>query len=255
MGEKEDDHRSIRIRETSSSHDEVEVSARHYFSHTHIRAAVLNARQAAKLEKKYVNSGTGTGKTADYRLEYQSYVCSSIISSALFLETTVHEFLSDINHKYAASERYNLASELVYAVKTTDEKARRRFTHESTLDKYQWLLSFAHEEPFITHQNPYQNMRDIVDIRNTLVHHEPKDILTSSTEQDVRIKHDLVEKLQNKPISRNPFIDGKSVQMYLSQDCASWTINSVLEFTDEFFSKIDETPPYDHIRSGITTKI
>ena len=143
MGEKEENDQSIHINEASAIHDEVEVSARHYFSHTHIRAAALNARQAAKLEEKHANSGTSAEKTGKYSLEYKSHVCTAVINSALFLETTVHEFIPDINHSYAATEKYDLAPELEHAVRAPDKKTRRQFTREPTLDKYQWLLSFS----------------------------------------------------------------------------------------------------------------
>lgn len=235
--------------------DEVEISTRHYFSHTHIRSAALNAQQAAKYEEERGDFDEFNKEMSNPKLEHQAHVCSSVISSALFLEATVLELFSDMNHELAVDKKYDFNKPFVEMFQSLDKEFGRPFRRASTIQRYQLFLILAQQDTFHRGRNPCQNITDLLNIRNHLVHYEPEDVLVSSTKQSVNIRHTLVDKLQNKGVSENPFENGQSITQYLSHDCAEWSVNAALKFTDEFFSRLGEDAPYDHIRSEIVTDI
>lgn len=39
----------------------------------------------------------------------------------------------------------------------------------------------------------------------------------------------------------------------MSHGCAAWSVTTSLEFADEFFDRLEMVPPYDHLRTRLTT--
>jgi hypothetical protein len=241
-----------RIREGISVSDEVSIRTRVYFSHTHIRAAALFAQEAGGLENEYADYSNGP---EEIRHAHQGYVASSLVNSALFLESTVNEFYSDILEEIVQRKKYDFKEEFVDAVRDTKTPIdKTNFTYLSTLDKYQWLLLLAHEDAFHLGKVPYQDVSIVMYLRNAFTHYEPENMLVSSTEEQPEI-HNLIKSLDTKPVSVNPLAGGGDPSFptkCLSSSCASWGVSSVMSFTDEFFDRFDARPPYDHIRSEIT---
>ena len=231
----------------------LDVQTRVYLSHTHIRAASFFAREAGKLEDEQNNFDTDLLNREQL---HEIYVSSSLVSSALFLEATVNEFYSDITHDFVRERKYDLPEQLVQRVDSMVGSIKgTTFTDISTLDKFQWLLILAGRNPFDKGRVPYQDTQIVMNFRSAFVHYEPEDLLVSSTERDPET-HSLEDALRTKQVSLNPIV-GEGVPSFpakcMSHDCAMWAAKSVIEFTDEFFYRLDLEPPYDHIRPDFST--
>lgn len=235
--------------------DNISIRTRVYFSHTHVRSAALFAKKAEGIEVEYINQNSYRGKIQH---AHQGYVASSLVNSALFLESTVNEFYSDILEEVVQRKKYDFREEFVNAARSIDNAVNKtEFTYLSTLDKYQWLLLLAHRDALDQGSGPYQDVSIVMDLRNTFTHYEPENVLVSSTEKQPAI-HKLIKKLDSKPVSTNPLADQGDPSFptkCLSSSCAMWAVKSVISFTDEFFARFDANPPYDHIRSEIAADL
>lgn len=253
-GEKNESDEDAKVGVVAS--DTVGVTTRKFFSQTHLRSAVLNAQQAGKYEKEWGNIDEFNEEIAREKLEHQAHVISSLISSALYIETTIQEFLADISHEMAINSKYDFEDDFVNQFRQIDAELGRSIKFSATpIQRYQFMLILADVDTFDTGQKPCQDAADLLNLRNYLVHYEPEDVKISSTEGEVKIDNKLVNKLRNKNISKNPLENGASIVQYISHDCAEWGVEAALKFTDEFFSRLEQRPPYDHVRSEIVGDI
>lgn len=241
------------IEEAVTVSDSVGVSIREYYSFSHIRSASLNVLQAAKIEEKYEETGQCS---MEQEMNYLSHISTSLINSAAFIESCANEFFSDLNKDIIVDSKYNLDEEFLRSIQATHEGAKRQFTHNTPpLQKYQWMLSLSQHEKFDRGKPPYQDMNDLMSLRNYLIHYEPEDIVLSHPKREVDTSHIFIDKLENKGIKPAPFKNENDTNRYLSYECGKWAVDSSLEFTDQFFSKFGTKAPYDHIRSDIQSNL
>jgi|ERR1700686_2051110 len=227
--------------------ERIAVRSRTYLSLAHLPAAALFARKAGHLE-----TADKTGADLNQLLSEQaSYVLASIVCSTCFLEAQINEFFDD-----AANDQYGMAGGLDERVRrglasVSDGGARRL----SFINKYQVALAIAGKEPFPAGARPYQDANLLRDLRNFLVHYVPETIVAFSTLKDLEVTvHSLEKKLASKfPVNR--LAPGLTFpQRLLGHGCAAWAVASSLDFSDEFFRRLDLPRPYEHIMGALSTR-
>ena len=221
----------------------VSLKMRPNFSIRHIRSAAKFVKWSAEIEKDYL--GRPKEFTADSRVEYEACVVGCIFILVAFLEATVNEVFADAeqnaNHLL---EHLDLNTVTAVAAHWKDQKKLRRL---STLEKYQLALELSHKTPLNPDQSPYENARLVVRLRNALIHYHPEWLAAGS---DAEYMNDLGRSLYGK-FPPDPFMTGGNPYFpdkCLNHGCAQWAIDSCLQFTDEFFSRMGVTPRYDSIR-------
>lgn len=229
------------------------ITQRHYFSLIHIRSGALCARKAGEIEQRYHEEGKAdTPEERDNRItNHKAYITSSTISTVSFLESSVNELLTDIVDE---SHRVDdLDSDFKSNVQSMEQNYNV-FRGHSILEKYQVTLLLADEELFDTGSQPYQDVATLKQLRNYFVHYTPEDVRALPEPVNPDIK--MGQRLQDKGFDLNPLVGVGNAffpDKCLSHGCASWGFNSALEFTDEFYSRLDMDPPYEHIQDALDT--
>lgn len=227
--------------------ERIVVRSRTYLSLAHLPAAALFARRAGDLETAD-RAGTDLNQLLSEQL---SYVLASIVCSTCFLETQINEFFDD-----AADDQHGIAGGL-------DERVRRGLSSVwdagarrlSFITKYQVALAMAGKEPFPAGASPYQDADLLRDLRNFLVHYIPETIVAFSTIEDLEVTFPTLEKRLASKFPQNRLAPGLSFpQRLMGHGCAAWAVASSLDFSDEFFRRLDLPRPYEHIIGTLSTR-
>lgn len=221
----------------------ISMSMRQYLSINHFSTAALFAKQCQHIED---SAGSDPIEEATYRM-HKACATSSIIVSAAFLEATINEIFSDCadtdsNYRVAGLPENEMMGKLW-------NKGIPRTASYSILEKYEIALELNKCPPFPTGENPYQDIKLLVELRNALIHFEPETIRSQPANEAAKL-HKFEKKFKGK-FSANP-LTGLGNAFYpeklLGAGCAKWAIESSVAFTDRFFQNLGMTPTYEHVR-------
>lgn len=198
----------------------------------HLYMAIMFADKAKTIEDEYDNPGIK-------RTEYRYYAMSSVIASFSFVDACINELI----HKGITTEdggpRVNL--EHGAALDIIQNHTYVNLDMMGTLDKYELMLAIADQEQFNTHGQMYENITLVNNLRTALIHHKPQfDTISADN-----IEQFMGDKLHSK-FETNPFVSGGLFFPYqcMSFGCAKWAIESCLNFTEDFYSRVDVNKPY-----------
>jgi len=212
------------------------ISMRAYFSTYFLWTAEHFSKLAAEIE----DSHEGRSR---FSIEHRAYVMNSILSSVAFLEAAINELYQDAydNHpSYLENIDEQLNNKLAAVWEVTEQEKKRTLR---PLEKYQILLGFAGKDKFITGENPYQNAKFVIELRNFITHYKPMSI-------GGKVKHKLEGHLRGR-FALNKMLEKSSHPDFpdkmLSKGCAEWSLQSVKNFADEFFEKMEIEPNYQKV--------
>lgn len=210
------------------------VGIRLYLSRYHLWSSWFLAQKAKTIEINFKQE-----ELLEKYIEHRAYVLSSVINTVSFLETHINEFYSDIseslfiNYKGIQKSKARLISNLW-------KRGIPRTAKYSILDKYEIALDLFGNENFNSSKYPYQDVKSLIKLRNTLVHQESEWIYTSGSkikEKDLthRIEKSLKGKFDLNPLAGkgNMFFPDKC----LSNGCANWAIKCSIDFVIKFYQK------------------
>lgn len=202
--------------------------SRRYLSITHLTAASLFASQCKTLE----SNAEQHAFCGEQVTQQQAYVVSSVILSAAFLEATINELFSDCadGHATRSLEVRDLMGRLW-------KQGVPKTASYSILEKYDIALELANRTGFIRGDQPYQDAKLLVQLRNQLVHFEPESVAGSFNPSEVLDLHVFEKRFRGKfevnPLTGalNPFYPDK----LLGAGCAIWSVKTAIAFADAFF--------------------
>jgi hypothetical protein len=206
----------------------LEIKMRVYYSSYHLWAAKHFTEKVAKIEEEHVGRSV-------FNIEHRAYATNVILSAVAFLEAGINEVFQDVADNHTS-----------YIEGLTPEARRlmailwNMMANKSVLDKYELALTLSKKEPFQTDIRPFQDVKLLIGLRNTLVHYKPK-TLGSIDEPDIQKK--LKGKFRTNKLmegSGNPFFPDKC----LGHGCCEWAVNASSAFADIFFSRIGIVPNY-----------
>jgi hypothetical protein len=232
--------------------DSFSISTRTYFSTQHIRSAAFLCRQAYSIEKDY------SGEFDDEIFSnHRAYVTGAILSSVFYLEASINELFSDTVEDTSWLRGDELNSETSKLMATMWNNGVPRTASYSILDKFQIALALSRKELLNKGNQPCQDVKSLISLRNSLVHFEPEWTKLSGSDdfnQDDIHKYEklLKGKFQLNPLAKegNAFYPDRC----LGHGSAEWAIESTIKFTDMFYSKMDLNIPYEYIRAKLSTK-
>lgn len=205
---------------------------------------------------------TGEPRRGKFMGEQQrSFVCGAILASVAFLEASINEFFDD-DPELSNDVRVKLGS--LWEI----EFFRR---HGKILEKYQTALRLAGRKPLPAGENPYQDARHLVKLRNELVHFIPTDAQTAAS-PGVQVPLDEFGKALLGKFQENPWPNLITCDVYnngvkcesgpetppffpercLGSGCACWAAKTALAFADEFHSRIGLKGHYDYLRPQLS---
>jgi hypothetical protein len=235
--------------------EESVIRFRDCFSVRYIQAGALLCRLGYTIEKNYGKSGE---ISPELQLRHEAFILNSIFSSVAFLESTVNELYSD-----AADNAYFFTNEKNEALlKNIGDKWKNEnyFDRTPMVNKYQKILVIADKPMFDEHHRAFSNVRNLMEIRNYLMHYRREWVIiqkgrVSDTREETRaekFEKILKNKFMENPLAHKsrPFFPDKC----LGHGCAEWAVVNCLEFTDDFFLRLELPAPYDGIKKELLTK-
>jgi len=221
----------------------------YYYSHHHLEWASFFARRAAEIESEAEENDDWRETVGDDEIQghilHEGYVINASIGAFSFLDALANEVVDQVMRGIEVSVDGDSTTSLAETPGGTllllDEIGRNPFeSNPPTLVKFQMLLAFMLKRPFDQGSQPFQNVNTVRRLRNHFVHYEPEMRVVDF--ESNHVEHDLGSALQGK-FDENPLIDktGRNdLRRWLSSDCAQWSIQSCLDFAEEFHERIDE---------------
>jgi len=231
------------------------IRFRDCFSVRYIQSAALLCRLGFLIEQEYREADD---IPADILLRHEAFILNSVLSSVAFLESTINELHAD-----AADEAFFFADEKHEALlNQISEKWKniKNFDRAPMITKYQKILSIAGKPSFEEGDQAFDNVRDLIEIRNHLMHYKREWVVIGDKEtrgageetSSGKFEKSLRRKFATNPLAlRNrPFFPDKC----LGHGCAEWAVVNSLIFTDEFFRRLELPAPYEGVRGEMATR-
>lgn len=202
------------------------METRFNFTYNFLIGAASLAKNAKAIESK-------VGELTDEEKQmHMAYVAGSIMQTVAAIESEVWNILNHGPGYHLGSDGTNIKS------KELLQKIAQAVERNEALDKYQMILSLADCEQLKVGQNPYQDTKLIIRLRNEITHYKSR----STSELD-SIK--LFETLKSKNNTPPSFYINKNHNFFphvcLSYERAKWSLNTSVNFINHFYSllKID----------------
>jgi len=236
------------------------IRFRDCFSVRYIQSAAVLCRLAYGIEKESPGSAGSSlpDPDPDLLLRHEAFVLNSVLSSVAFLESTINELYAD-----AADDAYFFAdAEHETLLHTISEGWRneKNFDRSPMVNKYQKILEIAQISPFDEGDQAFANVRQLIEIRNHLMHYKREWVVIHENKTPGRNEgttSDKFEKILRKKFAANPF-SGENLPFFpdrcLGHGCAEWAVVNSIIFTDAFFRKLGLPAPYDGIRDELATR-
>ncbi|NLD56881.1 MAG: hypothetical protein GX651_01950 [Methanomicrobiales archaeon] len=235
--------------------EESVIRFRDCFSVRYIQSAALLCRLAFKIEQEYRQIPETPGEIL---LRHEAFVLNSVLSSVAFLESTINELYADA------------ADEVSFSFDGKDETLLRRiheawsneknFDRAPLLTRYQKILAIADKPVFLDGDRAYDNVRDLIGIRNHLMHYRREWVIIGKRPADLSDQETAVRKFEKRlkakfapnpfALSNRPFFPDTC----LGHGCAEWAVINSLIFCDEFFRRLALPAPYEGVRDEMATR-
>jgi hypothetical protein len=235
--------------------EESAIRFRDCFSVRYIQSAALLCRLGFLIEQEYRETGA---IPAEMQLRHEAFILNSVLSTVAFLESTINELYADVS-----DEAYFFTDETQEALlRTIAEgwKNEKNFDRAPVLARYQKILAIAGKPPFDERDQAFANVRDLIEIRNHLMHYKREWVVIGEGGKrgpgedttGVKFEKNLRKKYAANPLApkNHPFFPDQC----LGHGCAEWAVVNSLIFTDEFFRRLDLPAPYDGIRGEMATR-
>lgn len=234
--------------------EESAIRFRDCFSVRYIQSAAVLCRLGYGIEQEMKGQDTVPEEQV---LRHEAFVLNAVLSTVAFLESTINELHAD-----AADGAYFYADdqhEAVFRTIADGWKNDKNFDRAPLITRYQKILAIAGTAPFDEEDAAFANVRQLVGIRNHLMHYKREWVelgrekhpgTAESTSE--RFERDLTRKFAINPFAakNQPFFPDKC----LGHGCAEWAIVNSVIFTDAFFRKLGLPAPYEGIRDELSTR-
>jgi hypothetical protein len=235
--------------------EESEILFRDCFSVRYIQSAALLCRLAYEIEQEFRKAGAVTDND---RLRHEAFVLNAVLSSVYFLESTVNELHAD-----ATDEEFAGVDEKHGTLLRTIGRQwhnPRNFDRAPMITKYQTILAIAGQPGFEEGDQAFVNVRDLIAIRNHLLHYTREWVVIhhrKSPGREPESTSDHFERLLARKFATSP-LAGKTVPFFpdkcLGHGCGEWAIMNCLIFVDEFYRRLGLPVPYEGIRDELGTR-
>ncbi len=234
--------------------EESAIRFRDCFSVRYIQSAALLCRLGYQIEKV----PREPEPSQEVLLRHEVFILNSVLSAVAFLESTINELFAD-----AADDAYFFADEKTeLLLRAIREKWRngKNFDRAPMISKYQKILAIAGQPPFSEDEPAFSNVRELIGIRNHLMHYKREWVVVRKTGSAGPGEETMSEKFAKhlgKKFATNPFA-AQNLPFFpdqcLGHGCAEWAIVNSIVFTDEFFRRLGLPVPYEGVKDELGTR-
>ncbi|MBD2093603.1 hypothetical protein H6F90_00340 [Trichocoleus sp. FACHB-591] len=237
------------------------------YSLDHIYAAFYFTELSNKIEKLYQNERLNRDEKDrslifdKYHRQHRACVTSAIFSSVAFLEATINELFAEVvelpNGYHAAQLNPDIKLLLanLWKVDVQNVNAKTATSYNlidsiRTLEKFQIALSISKKQVLDPAASPYQDIKYLVSMRNTLMHYKPQKIVSQSNIPSIPVTEKInglnfaALESANK-FEQNPLFEGGNAYFpdrCLGYGCAQWASNSSFNFVQKFYLQLGVVP-------------
>ena len=198
------------------------------------------ADRAGEIERAY---GGGDPR---FDIEHHGCVLSAVIDSAAFLEAMANELYQD------AADGHGFTGDGYLAPLGDDTRRRMAQLWRETaggqrlrvMANYRMLLARAGQEPLDPGAQPYQDGREVIRLRNTLVHFVPESMASDEA-------HAMEKHLRGR-FPDNAFMAGTGNAWWpdfcLGHGCSTWAHMSAVALADQAAQALGIRPNYQRVR-------
>lgn len=215
------------------------------YSRDHLVAALHLARAAYDVEVAWRRLNVGPGDpvvhvegTSPFHPSdtYRANVVGSIMASVACVEANINEFFSNARDGIISSSEDRSEEAVQRAGHLWETRGVSRL---GTLEKYQIALATLDLPRFQSDRQPYQDVRLVIEFRNSLVHFEPE--LQEAGAMDRNLERRLAGKFPLNPIAS----DALFPYYLLSFGAARWAASAAFAFVREFRTRMGDgfSPP------------
>lgn len=224
-----------------------------HLSPNHIFSAFYLANLSTQIE------AVGNKNDKLIREQHRSLVIGTILSAVAFLEAAINELFSVATDSLLSTPKLDPELKQKLAALWALDNFRRT---ARLLEKYQCALQLAGKKTFDKGINPYQDAKNLIDIRNALVHFVPRTTPILGR-QGVEIPIDEFGKQLQGKFPENPWkpqftlINREKASWpffpegCLGSGCARWAAKSALNFADAFFAELSLQWYYEEFRQEL----
>lgn len=234
--------------------EDSEIRFRNCFSVRYIQSAAVLCRLGYRIE----HGSKPDAMQPELLIEHEAFILNSVLSSVAFLESTINELYADAvdGAYYYADKKQELL------LKTIGERwnNEKNFDRAPMVSKYQRILEIAEKPQFDEHEEAFENIRILTEIRNHLMHYKREWVVVKTSKTSVTGEMstaDRFEKILRAKFAINPLAE-KNQPFFpdkcLGHGCAEWAVMNSLIFTDAFFRRLDLPVPYEGIKKELLTR-
>lgn len=230
---------------------EIQIKYKPHYSLSFILYSTFLCRLSGVIESSISNAW----EFRKLSIAHGAFVSTAIFSAVSFLEATINELFDDaVENKERFDGLLYLDENLLMQMEdwwiTKGIKA-------PTLEKYQKILKLADKSKFNKGTQPYQDVKLVTQLRNSLVHYKPEwsNTVLNTKLEVIKVEDSFIDKLKGK-FELCPFVAPANAffpDKCLGYGCAKWAIDSILKFTDEFLERMAIRTQYALIRYRLTT--
>ena len=231
------------------------VHSRTYLSIQHLLSSAKFTKLTYEIE--YGDFPNDNEERQKIFIEQKTFAIGAIFSVIAFVEANINEFFQDA-YEFPSGNIKNLKCEVskkrlanIWRIGALQSNSF------SILDKYNMALAICDREIFQNGENILDNIRNVIDLRNTLVHYHPETINVTNPYDNKdavvlrKLQRRLGKKFKLNPLlPNNPFFPDR----VLSHGCAEWCLISCLDLVNNFYDRLEMPIPYEHIKKSLDTR-
>lgn len=223
----------------------------------HLTNAELFQDEARRIEALYSDVPSENSRSSvpeeDMR-NHRAYCMNSVISAVCFLESTVNSLFWDIwddidriesgddpiHYPDMPKDERQAVVDAKQSPPNGQKKLSNRLENAGILGKYNIFLDVAGYDEFEKDETPAEPVARVLDIRNELVHFEPRWI-EGGGKTETNNEYDFEESLQDR-FDLNPLMASGNAffpSQCMSYGCAEWAVRVSRGFVRQFSIKID----------------
>jgi len=218
--------------------EDVGISIRQYYSPFLRGAAIRFLKDVGLIEGSFSSETIPENKIYEHR----DHAIACLFFSVSYLEAVINELMLDIledepiNGFPLIEGRLDVIRDVFSA---GDELVLRKM---STLKKVDYLLKVFGIEPFNKGVSTYQNVDNLIRVRNAFIHYKPEWTVARPMNDGVD-RREKLEKRLNGVFSTNPYCrdtDSYIPVRILSQSACNWALTSVDNYVLSFYKKMGD---------------
>lgn len=228
-----------------------EIGQKQYLSLNYLASSINLINKLKLIEELELNQ-----LTSEIKYDYDTFRFSSIILSNAFLEATINELLGDISENVQIiredGSNQHFDKSFTNNIRKLTKGNDFRFGNLRVESKYNLVLILTGKTEFMIKDSYLKEFNNLRILRNDLIHAD-SEWVWDDPELLKKLKTKRYEDIFKQKFNPNPFVKGGPFfpNRCLGHGCSKWALLTCLNFSDEFYKRMELKPLYEPLRDLI----